>query len=182
MANDLSMADDDATLNRRVAEGDRAAFDALVMRHEQRLRGFLRKLAGTHAADDLAQETFIRAWQRANQFTGSRSYAAWLLRIGWHVFLDTKRHQASLHRRHDEAPVPPTRHDPAYETGIDIIAALSTLAPKERACILLCDVEGWSHTEAANLLDMPLGTLKSMVARAKARLRDQLLPPTEPQP
>lgn len=183
MANDPCLPPDDATLNQRVAQGDRGAFDALVMRHEQRLRGFLRKLAGAHAADDLAQEAFIRAWQRASQFSHSGNYAAWLLRIGWHVFLDTERHQASLHRRHNAAPVVPEPYEPAHETGIDVVAALSTLAPRERACILLCDLEGWSHTEAASLLDMPLGTFKSTIARAKARLRQQLrLPPADAPP
>lgn len=183
MATDPPASPDDAALNRRVAQGDRAAFDVLVTRHEQRLRGFLRKLAGTHAADDLAQEAFIRAWQRAHQFSGSGNYAAWLLRIGWHVFLDTQRHQASLHRRRDAAPAASERYEPTHETGIDIVAALATLAPKERACLLLCDLEGWSHTEAASLLDMPLGTLKSAIARAKAHLRKQLLPPDpDPQP
>jgi RNA polymerase sigma-70 factor (ECF subfamily) len=74
-------------LNALAASGDRAAFAVLVARHEARLRGFLRRVAGPVDADDLAQDTFVRAWERAAQFGAGASYGAWLLRIGWHLFL-----------------------------------------------------------------------------------------------
>ena len=168
----------DDALNRRVAAGDRSAFDILVARHEARLRGFLRKLCGNAAtADDLAQETFVRAWQRCRQFDGSgsdSSYAAWLVRIGWRLFLDLERHEQHVRRKHAQSAETVETVDPNPGTQIDVVAALATLPTRERACILLCDVEGWSHTEAARLLDLPLGTLKSIIPRARDTLRRYL--------
>lgn len=176
MAADTEPADD--ALNRRVIAGDRSAFDVLVARHEARLRGFLRKLCGNAAtADDLAQETFVRAWQRCRQFDGSASdasYPAWLVRIGWRLFLDMERHEQHLRRKHEQSAEPFDAVDSHPGTRIDVLAALATLPSRERACILLCDVEGWSHTEAAKLLDLPLGTLKSIIPRARDILRRRL--------
>jgi RNA polymerase sigma factor (sigma-70 family) len=166
---------DDDTLNRRVIAGDRAAFDVLVARHEARLRGFLRKLTGQPAtADDLAQETFVRAWQRCRLFDGNGSYPAWLVRIGWRLFLDLERHEHHLRDKHARSAGGSEAFEPNYGTRLDIVAALAVLPPRERACILLCDMEGWSHSEAAKLLGLPLGTLKSVVARAREQLRRHL--------
>lgn len=166
---------DDATLNARAANGDRKAFAILVARHEARLRGFLRRVAGPADADDLAQDSFVRAWERAAQFDASGSYAAWLIRIGWHLFLDERRRVVSREARHsaaaDLAPGTSARDD---NTRLDLNAALERLAPQARAAIVLCDGQGWTHGEAADLLDLPLGTLKSLITRGKAKLRDYL--------
>jgi RNA polymerase sigma-70 factor (ECF subfamily) len=165
----------DDALNRRVMAGDRAAFDVLVARHEARLRAFLRKLCGSAAAaDDLAQEAFVRAWQRCRQFDGSGSYAAWLVRIGWRLFLDLERHEQHLQRKHAQAVELTDATNPDQGARLDVAAALAALPSRERACLLLCDVEGWSHTEAARLLELPLGTLKSVVARARDTVRRHL--------
>jgi RNA polymerase sigma-70 factor (ECF subfamily) len=176
VSTDQAISDD--ALNRRVIGGDRAAFDVLVARHQARLRGFLRKLCG-HAstADDLAQETFVRAWQRCRQFDGrdaTSSYAAWLVRIGWRVFLDHERHEQHLQRKHARAAETLEAVEPNYGAQLDVAAALAELPVRERACLLLCDAEGWSHTEAAQLMKLPLGTLKSIVARAREIVRRRL--------
>lgn len=173
----------DDALNRRVIDGDRAAFDALVARHQSRLRGFLRKLCGqASTADDLAQETFVRAWQRCRQFDGrdaSSSYAAWLVRIGWRVFLDHERHEQHVQRKHARAAEPFDADEPNHHARLDMAVALAELPVRERACLLLCDAEGWSHTEAARLMGLPLGTLKSVVARARETMRRRLSLPLE---
>jgi len=166
------MEPDDATLNARAARGDRAAFAVLVTRHEARLRGFLRRVAGDADSDDLAQDSFVRAWERAAQFDANGSYEAWLMRIGWHLFLDERRRAASREKRHVAA----AEHLPLSEAGrgdtrLDLTAALARLDPQARAAIVLCDGQGWTHDEAAMLLDLPLGTLKSLIARGKAKLR-----------
>ncbi|ASR42605.1 hypothetical protein BEN78_03560 [Xanthomonas citri pv. mangiferaeindicae] len=169
------MSESDATLNARAAAGDRAAFAVLVARHEARLRGFLRRVAGAADADDLAQDTFVRAWERADQFGTEGSYAAWLTRIGWHLFLDERRRAASRDRRHASAMedlADSIRHE--GDTQHDLAAALARLSPQARAAIVLCDGQGWTHGEAAALLDLPLGTVKSLIARGKARLREDL--------
>src|SRR3546814_3024122 len=65
-------------------------FQLLVLRHEGQLRAFLARVAGSDA-DDLAQEAFVRAWQRAGDYRGQGSYAAWVMGIGWRIFLDQRR-------------------------------------------------------------------------------------------
>jgi RNA polymerase sigma factor (sigma-70 family) len=178
---DAAVSDD--ALNRQVMAGDRKAFDILVTRHQARLRGFLRKLSGNAAAaDDLAQETFVRAWQRCGQFDGGHgggNYPAWLVRIAWRVFLDAERHEQHLRRKHSAATEAVEPAEPNHGARLDVMAALATLPARDRACVLLCDVEGWSHTEAAQLLDLPLGTLKSIILRARDALRRHLYPATE---
>lgn len=169
------MMADDATLNARAASGDRAAFAVLVARHEARLRSFLRRVAGAADADDLAQDTFVRAWERAAQFGAGASYAAWLMRIGWHLFLDERRRSASRDRRHAAAAEDldlGVAH--GGDARLDLSAALAQLDPPARAAIVLCDGQGWTHAEAAELLNLPLGTVKSLIARGKAKLRDHL--------
>lgn len=171
------MEADDATLNGRAAGGDRAAFALLVTRHEARLRAFLRRIAGPSDADDLAQDTFVRAWERAAQFDASGSYAAWLTRIGWHLFLDERRRGAARNKRHVDA----TDHRPVSaphggDARLELNAALAQLDDRARAAIVLCDGQGWTHEEAAALLGLPLGTVKSLIARGKAKLRSILVP------
>ena len=116
--------------------------------------------------DDLAQETFLKAWRMAASYRGEGSYEGWLLRIAWRLFLSERR------SRREEAPL--GGHDEAAagcpEAAIDVTRALARLGDRERAAALLCLGEGWSHGEAALILDLPLGTLKSLVARARTEL------------
>lgn len=140
-----------------------------MRQNERSVRRFLERVTRGIDADDLAQETFLRAWRLARSFRGEGSYAGWLLRIAWRVYLTrvgrSKRGaEVPLHER--EEPV----YSAGYEAAIDVDRAMATLAPRERAAALLCLAEGWSHSEAADILDLPLGTLKSLVARAKRQL------------
>lgn len=163
-------------LNARAAAGDRKAFSQLVLRHERRLRAFLARAAGSALADDLAQETFLRAWRRARQFDSRGNYAAWLYRIGWRLFLDDRRRRGLDSRTWAGAALlaPNVSHDPDSSMRVDIGAAIDRLDPVERAALQLCEGEGWTHAEAARILQTPLGTLKSVVSRAKRNLRASL--------
>lgn len=161
----------DDILAAKAAGGDADAFTELVRRHERRVRAFLSRLARGDGADDLAQETFLKAWRLAATFRGEGSYEGWLLRIAWSLFV-------SRTRKRGEEPM-----DPAQLTlgacedttaRLDVERALGRLPERERAAAILCYAEGYSHGEAAAILDMPLGTLKSVVARAKAELVRQL--------
>ncbi|MGN6689477.1 MAG: RNA polymerase sigma factor [Sphingopyxis sp.] len=161
--------DDDRLLNHRVAAGDRAAFQLLVLRHEGRLRAFLSRVAGNDA-DDLAQEAFVRAWQRAGDYRGQGSYAAWLAGIGWRLFLDqrrTARRRAVLAASEETATSVDPR--PASDAAIDADRLLASLSVQERAALTLCFGHGWSHGEAAEIMGIPLGTLKSLVLRGRAK-------------
>lgn len=131
------------------------------------MRSFLARVTRGDGADDLAQETFLKAWRVAGSYRGEGSYQGWLLRIAWREFLSSRR------KRCEEAAELPDRADPGTggrDARIDVERALDRLAPRERAAAILCLGEGWSHAEAASILDLPLGTLKSIVARAKAAL------------
>lgn len=131
------------------------------------MRSFLRRLAGD-VADDLAQEAFVRAWRAAASYRGDGSYEGWLLRIAWRLFLSergetSRRAAASGEQGEDRLAADPNLR-------LDIDRAMARLPDRERAAALLCFGEGYSHGEASEILGMPLGTLKSVVARARAAL------------
>lgn len=161
----------DESLAKRAAAGDVAAYTALVRRHERRVRAFLGRLVRGDGADDLAQETFLKAWRVVGDFRGEGSFEGWLLRIAWRLFLSSRRGRR-------ETPVElPECADPAAgnrDSRIDVERALSRLPERERAAALLCLGEGYSHGEAAAIMEVPLGTLKSLVARARAALAQAL--------
>ncbi|WP_188235964.1 RNA polymerase sigma factor [Sphingopyxis sp. LK2115] len=168
-------ADEDWALSQRVAMGDRAAFQLLVLRHEGRVRAFLARAAGCDA-DDLAQEAFVRAWQRAGEYRGQGRYAAWVMGIGWRLFLDqrrTARRRAAI-ARDDEARATSTDPRSASDAAVDADRLLAALSPQERAALTLCFGHGWSHGEAAAILGVPLGTLKSLVLRGRAKAQKMI--------
>lgn len=172
------MNDDDDALNRRVVSGDRRAFAVLVGRHEAPLRRFLARVAGADAADDLAQEAFLRAWRNAARFRGDGSYRGWIFAIGWRVFIDSTRRARSDRATRAHRTPPADLVVPADgEARVEAARLLAALDPLERACVILCHGQGWSHSEAAAILDMPLGSLKTRLARAVRRCEAMLIEP-----
>lgn len=157
----------EAELVRRAAGQDLAAFAALVQLHEPRLRQFTRRLAGDNG-DDIAQEALLAAWRALGQWRGDGSFAGWLRTIATRRFLDCQRRAGPKHF----AEIDPTTvaADAGTERRIAVDQALAALPPRERAAALLVFGEGHSHGEAAAALGLPLGTLKSIVARARAAL------------
>ncbi len=138
------------------------------------MRAFLARAAGCDA-DDLAQEAFVRAWQRAGDFRGQGSYAAWIMGIGWRLFLDQRRtaqRREGLAQGDDVA----TATDPrgASDAAIDADRLLGALSPQERAALTLCFGHGWSHGDAAEIMGVPLGTLKSLVLRGRAKAQKMI--------
>lgn len=151
---------------RRAAGGDLAAFGVLVRAHESSLRRYTRRLAGDEG-DDIAQDALLAAWRALGQWRGDGSFAGWLRRIATRRYLDRQRRAARGSAEvHPDLVAP----DCAPDRHIAIDRALGTLRPRERAAALLVFAEGYSHTEAAAMLDLPLGTLKSIVARARVAL------------
>lgn len=145
-----------------------------MLRHEGRLRAFLSRVAGCDA-DDLAQEAFVRAWTRARDYRGQGSYAAWVMGIGWRLFLDQRR---TARRREGLAAGEdvPTSSDPrpASDAALDAERLLAGLSPQERAALTLCFGHGCSHGEAAEIMGVPLGTLKSLVLRGRAKAQKMI--------
>jgi len=122
-------------------------------------------------ADDLAQETFIRAYQKLDQLHEVGSEKAWIYRIGHRIFLDYIRKEKRRRDLNDEK-MPDTesgtRND---DVKMDVEQAMNNLPHPQRAAVMLCLAYGFSHSEAARALDIPLGTVKSHVARGKTILR-----------
>jgi RNA polymerase sigma factor (sigma-70 family) len=164
---------DTASAERRAATGDVAAFGFLVREHQSQLRGYLRRLTrGNHAlADDLAQETFLEAHRKLAQFTGQGSFAGWLYAIAWSRFLmDARKRKLEPLDDMDERIAP--QCDPGLK--LDLEKALALLRPPERSALTLCFALGMPHEEAAEVMQVPLGTLKSHVARGREKLKTLL--------
>lgn len=162
----------DPVLLRAVA-GDATAFARLVRQHQSALRGFLLRLTrGDHAlADDLAQESFIAAHARLAQYRGTGSFAGWLYAIAWSRFrMAARRRKLEPLDEDFEIAAPATDSD----AKLDLERALAKLSAPERAALTLCFALGQSHEEAAATLELPLGTLKSHVARGREKLKSLL--------
>ncbi len=160
---------DEINLIARATAGDAAAFDALVRTHQSRLRGFLRRLTRGDAAlaDDLAQETFFEAWRKIAQYRGAGSFAGWLSRIGWSRFLmEARKRKPELLEDLPEQTV-----ETAPDTKLDLESAMHRISAAERAALTLCYAMGYSNDEAADILEMPLGTVKSHVLRGRDKMR-----------
>jgi len=161
-----SSNDEDLALCGRAAKGDQAAFAMLVAKHERPLRSFLARMTSADVADDVAQEAFLKAWRFASSYDGRARFSTWLTRIAWRCLIDEARKSRSADV--EEAPF----HAADGEQGALVADMLSRLTDPERAALILCDGHGWSHAEAAELLRMPLGSLKTVVARAKSKCRE----------
>lgn len=158
----------------QAVRGDRAAFARLVRQHQSRLRGFLRRLTrGDQAlADDLAQETFLEAWKKLAQYRGEGTFAGWLLRIAWTRYLmEARRRKLEPLEETDERAAP---QDMSLDSRLDLESSMRKLSAAERAGLTLCYAQGFSNEEAASILDMPLGTLKSHIARGRTKLKAML--------
>ncbi len=158
------------------------AFEALVREHQARVRRQLRRLTRGDAAlaDDLAQETFVLAWRHVGTFRGDARVSTWLHRIALNAWLAHCRRRPTgevVAAPDDDAPdAAASEPDPSGATvrRIDVERALGRLPEPERLALIHCFQLDLSHAEAADVLGWPLGTLKSHVARGKARLREQL--------
>lgn len=156
---------------RTVIDGDHRAFGRLVQMHQSSVRRLLLRLtAGDRAmADDLAQDTFLLAYRKIAGFRATGTLAAWLYRIAYNRFLEELRKRGRAGEvelgDHLAAPV----REPLAR--LDIEKAMVALTVPERAAITLCFSCGFSHPEAGRIMNMPLGTVKSHIARGKDKLR-----------
>ena len=164
---------DDATLLARHVDGDPDAFSELVRRHRDRLWAVaLRTLGDRTEAEDALQDALLSAYRRAGSFRGEAAVTTWLHRVVVNACLDRARRRAA--RPTDPLPEhdPPAPRDEiaATETAMVVQAALATLPIDQRAALVLVDMAGWPVEEAARVLDVPTGTVKSRCARGRARL------------
>lgn len=163
----------DEELAREAKRGSQAAFESLVRRNQSLVRGFLRRMADPATADDLAQETFVMAWRKIGSFEEKGSFRGWICRIAYTQFLQARRSSQSALRR-DTATFMESEQTVSESAGVeakmDVARAMAVLSPEQRACVSLCYGEGMSHSEAADALGLPLGTVKSHVLRGRERM------------
>ena len=172
----------DAELVARVLAGnDTQAYAELVRRYQGRVRGWLRQLARDDAlADDLAQETFIRAWRKIGSYSGKGKFSAWIMKIAYTQFLQsarrTRREKHTGERYTAELAAAAEEADRFDGEFTDVGKFLSVLSDDERQAIVLVHGYGLSHGEASDVTGMPLGTIKSHVRRGTAKIRQHFTP------
>jgi RNA polymerase sigma factor (sigma-70 family) len=160
---------------------DRKCFAELVARHQSKVRTVLRRLTrgDTALADDLAQETFVLAWRNLGRFRFEARFSTWIYRIAFNAWQSEarKKREVQLELDDDSPPAGSEAYDelPDIASRLDLERAMATLSDGERAAITACYYADLSHEEAAVALGMPLGTVKTHVLRAKAKLRARLV-------
>lgn len=164
--------DDGALVERAVQTRDVAAFSALTRLHQSKVRGLLLRLTrGNHAAaDDLAQETFLEAWRGIDKFRGESSFATWLYRIAYSRFLMQARKRKADEPLDDWQGMTASGES-ATLARVDLERAFAKLSAPESAALTLSFALGLSNTEAAEAMNIPLGTLKSHVLRGREKLK-----------
>lgn len=168
-------------LARRAAQGDIAAFEQLYRDQAGRIFVLLRRLCGGHEgrAQDLTQEVFVRAWQALPKFRFESAFATWLHRLAVNTALmELRARRGGLDAEITDAVL--ETHATIDTAGVrtllstDLERAIATLPPRARAVLVLFDVEGLSHEEIAEQLNMAVGSSKAQLHRARSLLRARL--------
>ncbi len=191
-----SPIDHDAAIEERLLidrckRGDKDAFDALMRRYERKIYNFSYRLCGNYdEASDITADTFVRLYNSLGSFRGDSSFITWLFRIVTNIFLDQRkrvkaRPQVSLEEMieledmsvtrqvEDTGPSPEDRAVGAERTDI-LQTAINSLPEYQRLMIVMYHTESRSYEEIAEMLDLPIGTVKSRLNRARLSLRDRL--------
>ena len=149
--------------------GDLPAFERLVRAYQGPVYRFLRNLLGDASlAEDVAQETFIRAFERRASFRFDAAWSTWVFQIARNAGLDAVRARSRRLRLVDRARPPQPRSDPTARVELD--QALASLSAKLREAVLVVEVLGLSYREAGDVLGVPEGTVKSRVFQARKQL------------
>lgn len=163
--------------------GNKKAFDKLVVKYQSPVRRFFlhQTMGDSQLSDDLAQDTFIKAYTNIRQFRGSAAFSTWLMRIAYNVFYDYKRKKAPLNLPEGGGSLTDSvgksllseefREAPLK---MDIMSALAILKEDERTCITLQLIDGRPIDEIASITGMPTGTVKSHLSRGKEKLATYL--------
>lgn len=168
---------DDTQLIAACRRGEARAMEMLYHQYKRRVFGMAHRIVGASDSEEVAQEVFVRVFRGLAAFRGDSALSTWIYRLTVNAALS---HLARRGRRHEvgddgltELPAPPAaERDSALATRIE--AALGQLPPGYRAILVLHDVEGLSHEECASILECRVGTCKSQLHKARARMRELL--------
>ena len=171
-------------------QGQRDAFGRLVRRYQDRLYNTVCRLVGSDdRARDIVQDAFVSAYKALDGFHGKASFYTWLYRIAVNASISEQRRRrrrptplsidAQLASTGDEPGAPvdqtrPSRHLEMLETQQAVTEALELLSPDHRAVVILKDLEGRDYRAIAEILDCPVGTVRSRLHRARMQLREKL--------
>ena len=174
---------EDAALMRRIAQGDSRAFRELSDRHLNSIVRFARRLVSNHAeAEDIAQETFLRAWQRAGEYEPRARLSTWLFAVAKNLAIDRLRKQGRRGAHvelDDERDMAPRADRPSgllieKAQSITVEKAIAALPERQRVAVVLWHEEGLSNPEIANVLDCSVEAVESLLARGRRTLRQLL--------
>jgi RNA polymerase sigma-70 factor (ECF subfamily) len=173
---------EEATLAAQALAGDAEAFGSLVERYAATARRVARAvLDEPEDADDAAQEAFLTAWRKLKQYDPKRPFGPWILRIVANAARDIRR----ARRVRETEPLAPglasTEASPADQTDRSLLrarldTALASLPERQRLAVVMFDVEGYPHADIAEILDVPDGTVRSLVFHGRRALRKALSP------
>ncbi len=171
--------DSDFDLVQQCLQGDPHRFRQLYQRHQQRIRSLLYQLCGPTHLDDLVQEVFLRAWKGLPKFRQTAKFSTWIYRIAWNVASDQRRTYAQSRTQIQTlARVTPIQQDEPSLLHLhyqDLVQkGLDQLSVDHRTVLILHDLEGQPQKEIAEILQIPVGTVKSRLFHARAAIRQFL--------
>lgn len=180
---------DDGRLIERTLAGDHQAFGTLVLKYQDRLFGTLAHLLGSLPdAHDVAQDAFLSAFEKLSTFRKQSSFYSWLFRIAYHAAINNRRKQkrhrhSSVEGRRELLGTEPADTNPAHEPDAPLHSAedqqrvrdaLNELSPEYRDPLVLKELDGLRYDEIAAILEIPLGTVRSRIHRARQELKEKL--------
>ena len=176
----LRIQPDAASLVARARGGDVSAFEGVYRMHSAQVLAVCLRLAGDRReAEELAQDAWVRAWERLGSFRGDSTFGTWMHRLTVNLLLDRKRSDARWKRRlvsiedHGQAEARPAVTAPAG-ARLDLERAVATLPEGARLVFLLHEVDGYKHREIADRLGVAVGTVKAQLHRARKLLQNAL--------
>jgi RNA polymerase sigma-70 factor (ECF subfamily) len=173
--------DEDSDLVDSAREGDCIAFEKLYRRHRDHIYALLWRLSGGDSAlaEDLLQESFVRAWQKLGTFRSESKFGTWLHRLSANVGLSDRRtrmrrveHERDLTDAADRTAV--GARDVVAGKRMDLEQAIAQLPERARTVLVLYDIEGYSHAEIAETTGMAIGSSKAQLHRARKLIRESL--------
>ncbi|MFT5133262.1 MAG: RNA polymerase sigma factor (sigma-70 family) [Gammaproteobacteria bacterium] len=170
--------DDQTLINRVLEAGEEHAFTALVKRYQSQLRYSLRQLTAWDEAlaDDLAQETFIKVYKSLHQYQGNAKFFTWVYRIAYNCFLaHCRSRKLEVPLEQDELPEQGFNPETRADLHRDFARALEMFLPEQRMALHLAYQREMSHSEIAEIMNCPLGTVKSYISRGHEKLKQQMM-------
>lgn len=181
--------DKESRLIKKAKSGNLEAFEQLILQYEKRIYNYCYRMTNSQEdAEDLAQEIFIKVYKNLKSFKGNSKFSTWIYRIAYNTCIDKYRKKEvatvslTLNSDEEEKEIDLPSNDPLPEERIvsreeyDVVCeCISELKPEYKNAVILRDIQNYTYDEIAEILNIPLGTVKSHISRGRAALRDALI-------